>query len=60
MCALGVKEGVCVNGCEKGDHFIHCRQVVSKSNLYTVGKLFLRITYTLSASCTVAAENGDP
>ena len=41
MCALGVREGVCVNGCEKEDHFIHCQQVVSESNLYTVGKLFV-------------------
>ena len=51
MCALGVREGVCVNGYEKGDHFICCRQVVSKSNLYTVSKLFLRVTCTLLASC---------
>ena len=51
MCTLGVREGVCVGGCEKGDYFIHCQQVVSKSNLYTVGKLFLRMTYTLLASC---------
>ena len=51
MCALGVRVCVCVNGCEKGDHFIHCRQVVSKSNLYTVGKLFVRVTYTLLANC---------
>ena len=51
MCALGVREGVCVNGYEKGDHFICCWQVVSESNLYTVGKLLLRVTYTLSASC---------
>ena len=28
----GVREGVCLNRCEKGDHFMHCRQVVSKSN----------------------------
>ena len=51
MCALGVREGVSVNECKKGGHFIHCRQVVSESDLYTVGKLFLRVTYTLSASC---------
>ena len=25
-------ECVCVNGSEKEDHFVHCRQVVSKSN----------------------------
>ena len=49
---IGSERGcVCVNGCEKGDHFIHCRQVVSKSNLYTVGKWFLRVTFTLLASC---------
>ena len=40
MCALGVREGVCVNGCEKGGHFIHCRQVGSKSDFsaYIVSK----------------------
>ena len=49
MCALGVREGVCGNGYEKGDHFICCRQVVSESN--TVGKLFLKVTYALLVSC---------
>ena len=38
---------MCVKGCRKGDHFIHCRQVVSKTNLYTVGKLFLRVTVNI-------------
>ena len=40
-------ECVCVNGWEKEDHFIHCQQVVSKGNLYTVGKLFLRVTINI-------------
>ena len=36
---IGSERGCVLNGCEKGDHFIH------------VGKLFLRVTYTLLANC---------
>ena len=46
---LGQVESVWGDG--KIYKLIHCRQVVSESNLYTVGKLFLKVSYTLSASC---------
>ena len=32
VCIWSERGRVCVSKCEKGGHFIHCRQVVSKSN----------------------------